>query len=438
MDRLWKHTYMKAIHARYQKADLPKKKRMLDEFCETYRCHRKHAIRLLNGAAPSGERPPRRGGRARRYQGYIVKVLEAVWEAAYYPWSARLKAALPSWMPSIKKRFPLSPLQEEQLLRISPATIDRLLAGIKLRLRRRTYGTTKPGTLLKHMIPIQTKAPDVRRPGFLEIDTVAHCGASGEGSFLSTLDTIDLDTAWCERRAVLGKGEAAIVEAMADIQTALPFPLRAIDSDGGGEFINYSLLRFCRERKMGFTRSRPYKKNDNAHIEQKNWTHVRKLLGYARFESPEALLAINDLYRNELRLFQNVFQPSVKLLKKVKRGARVTRVYSSPQTPWERVLASRHSDPAKIQRLKDQAQGLDPFVLSEAIDRKLLAIQRLVARGPLPKPRFHPSWGRKSIRLLGTPPGIPTSTLGTWHDEKQNPIKKLEKNLQKERFLQTI
>jgi hypothetical protein len=288
------------------------------------------------------------------------------------------------------------------------------------------------------MIPIQTKAPNIRRPGFLEIDTVAHCGASGEGSFLSTLDTVDLDTAWCERRALLGKGEAAVVEAMTDISSALPFPLRAIDSDGGGEFINYSLLRFCQERHVGFTRSRPYKKNDNAHIEQKNWTHVRKLLGYARFESAEALRAINDLYRNELRLFQNVFQPSVKLLKKIKRGARITRVYSAPKTPWERVLASPHSDPARVQKLKELIQGLDPFALSEVIDRKLLAIQRLVARGPLPKPRVHPAWGHKSIRHLGTPLGVPTTTLGTWHDERQNPIKKLQTNLQKERFLQTI
>jgi hypothetical protein len=367
-----------------------------------------------------------------------VKVLEAVWEAAYYPWSARLKAALPGWMPAIKERFPLSSAQEEQLLRISPATIDRLLAGVKFRLRRRTYGTTKPGTLLKHMIPIQTKAPDVRRPGFLEIDTVAHSGASSEGTFLSTLDTVDLDTAWCERRAILGKGEAAVVRAMADIETALPFPLRAIDSDGGSEFINYSLLRFCQERRVAFTRSRPYKKDDNAHIEQKNWTHVRKLLGYARFESDDALHAINDLYQNELRLFQNVFLPSVKLLKKVKRGARLTRVYSPPRTPWERVLASPHSDPVKVQKLKELIQTLDPFALSEIVDRKLLAIQRLVARGPLPKPRIHPRWGHKSIRHLGTPPGVPTTTLSTWQDDRQNPVKKLEQNLRKERFLQTI
>ena len=439
MNRAWKHTYMKTIHHRYQKADRAKKKLILDEFCQTYRCHRKHAIRLLNGPAPSTDRPPRRNGRQRRYRGYIVKVLEAVWESSYYLWSARLKAALPTWMPWIRQRFPLTAVQEEQLLAVSPATIDRLLAGVKLRLRRRNYGTTKPGTLLKHMIPIQTQAWDVRRPGFLEIDTVAHCGSSSEGPFLSTLDTTDLDTTWSERRAIPNKGEAAVVEAMTDIETALPFPLRGLDADGGSEFINFSLLRFCQDRKIRFTRSRPYKKDDNAHIEQKNWTHVRKLLGYARFDSEAALHAINDLYRHELRLFQNVFQPSVKLVKKIKRGARVTRVYDAPKTPWQRVLASPHSDPAKVKTLKDQIQGLDPFALSEVIDKKLLAIQRLVAKGPLPKPKFHSAWGRRSIRTLGSLSDVPTTTLSTWrHDDKQNPVKQLEKNLRKERFLQTL
>jgi len=438
MDRAWKHTFMKAIHPRYQKADRTQKKVILDEFCKTYRCHRKHAIRLLNGPAPSTTPPPRRNGRQRRYKGYMVKVLEAVWEASYYLWSARLKAALPTWLPWIRQRFPLSPAQEQQILAVSPATIDRLLADVKLRLRRRTYGTTKPGTLLKHMIPIQTQAWDVRRPGFLEIDTVAHCGCSSEGPFLSTLDTTDLHTTWTERRAIPNKGQAAVVEALTDIQTALPFPLKGLDADGGSEFINISLLHFCQDRKIFFTRSRPYKKNDNAHIEQKNWTHVRKLLGYARFDSEQALRAINDLYRNELRLFQNVFQPSVKLLKKIKRGARVTRVYDPPKTPWQRVLASPHSDPVKVKTLQDQIRGLDPFALSEVIDKKLLAIQRLVAKGPLPKPTFHPAWGRKNLRKLESPLIAPTSTLSTWHDDSQNPVKRLEKNLQKERFLGTL
>jgi hypothetical protein len=306
---------MKTIHSRYHGANREQKKIILDEFCKTYDCHRKHAIRLLSQSCPAAEPAKRSGGRRTVYGSYVVKVLEAIWEASHYLWSARLKAALPVWMPWVKKRFTLTAAQEKQLRAISPATIDRHLAGVKRRLRRKTYGTTKPGTLLKQMIPVQTQAWDVRKPGYSETDTVAHCGATTEGLYVSTLDTVDFDTTWTERRAILGKGEKAVVEAMTEIEEDLPFRVRGLDSDSGGEFINYSLARFCQDRKIRFTRSRPYKKNDNAHIEQKNWTHVRKLFGYSRFESEAACEAMNDLYRNELKLFHNVFQPSVKLLK---------------------------------------------------------------------------------------------------------------------------
>jgi hypothetical protein len=436
MDTLWKHTYMKTIHPRYQRANRHQKKVILDEFSQTYDCHRKSAIRLLNGPPPAITPRRRSGGRRMVYGPDVIQVLEGVWEASHYLWSARLKAALPVWMPWIKKRFTLTALQEKQLRAISPATIDRHLAAVKRRLRRKTYGTTKPGTLLKSMIPIQTEAWDVRRPGYLETDTVAHCGTSSEGLFISTVDTIDFDTTWSERRAVLGKGQEAVVGAMTEIEEALPFRLRGLDSDSGGEFINEQLLRFCQMRKMRFTRSRPYKKNDNAHIEQKNWTHVRKIFGYARFESEWARDAMNDLYRNELRLFQNVFQPSVKLLKKIRRGARITRVYDKPKTPWQRVLLSKYSDPKKVKELQRQILGLDPFILSDTIDKKLSAIQKLVAKGPAPKPTFHPDWGRKKISDIGTTAGIPTTTLAL-QTEDLTLFNRIRKNLRKESFLQT-
>jgi hypothetical protein len=266
---------------------------------------------------------------------------------------------------------------------------------------------------------------------------VAHCGTTTEGLYVSTLDTVDFDTTWTERRAILGKGQAAVVAAMTEIEEVLPFRLRGLDSDSGSEFINELLLRFCQERKVRFTRSRPYKKNDNAHIEQKNWTHVRKIFGYGRFESEVACEAMNDLYRNELRFFQNVFQPSVKLVKKVRRGARVTRVYDKPKTPWQRVLLSKYSDPKKVKELQRQIMGLDPFKISDVIDKKLMAIQRLVAKGPAPKPRFHSDWGRKKISDIGTPAGIPSSTLGFTINADNLMINRIQKNLRKERFLQT-
>lgn len=437
MDRLWKHTYMKTIHPRYQRATRKQKKAILDEFCQTYDCHRKSAVRLLNGPAPGPKPLAHGGGRQPVYGPSLIKVLETVWEASHYLWSARLKAAIPVWMPWIKKRFTLTPTQEEQLRTISPATIDRHLAPVKRRLRHRTYGTTKPGTLLKQMIPIQTEAWDVRRPGYLEADTVAHCGTSAEGLFVSTLDTIDLDTTWSERRAILGKGEASVVEAMTDIEGALPFRFRGLDTDSGSEFINHSLLRFCRARQARFTRSRPYKKDDNAHIEQKNWTHVRKLFGYSRFDTPRAVDVMNDLYRNELRLFQNVFQPSVKLLKKIRKGAKVTRLYDKPKTPWQRVLLSRYADPLKVKDLQKHILGLDPFQLSGIIDRKLTVLQNLVAKGPAPKPSFHSDWGRRTLCDVGTPAGIPTSSVAFSFHNDPAPLPQIIKNLRKERFLQT-
>lgn len=437
MTRLWKHAYMTNVHPRYQRATRRQKAVILKEFCQAYGCHPKHAIRLLNGPAPGKEPPAHGGGRKRLYSPYVIKVLEAVWETTHYLWSTRLKAALPVWMPWIKKRFALTSAQEKQLRQISPATIDRHLALIKRRLRRKTYGATKPGTLLKHMIPIQTEAWDVRMPGYLEADTVAHCGNSSEGLFVSTLNTTDFDTTWSERRAILGKGEAAVLEAMTEIEKVLPFRFRGLDSDSGGEFINDSLLRFCQARKARFTRSRPYKKNDNAHIEQKNYPNVRKLFGYGRFDSEKARDAMNDLYRNELRIFQNVFQPSVKLLKKIRKGARVRRVYDKPKTPWQRVLLSKYADPQKVKDLQQQILRTDPFTLSEVIDKKLMTIQKLIAKGPAPKPQYHPAWGRRRLSDIGKPAGIPTSTLTSTTYTDNAPFDRLLKNLRKERFLQT-
>jgi len=287
------------------------------------------------------------------------------------------------------------------------------------------------------MIPIQTEAWDVRRPGYLEVDTVAHCGTSTEGTYLSTLDTTDLDTGWSERRAILGKGEAAVVKALIEMEQAMPFPLRGLDSDSGSEFINHMLWRYCQEHKIHFTRSRPQKKDDNAHIEQKNYTHVRKLFGYGRFESEEARNAMNELYCHELRLFQNVFQPSVKLLKKIRKGSRLTRLYDKPRTPWQRVLVSKHSDPAKVSALQRQVVGLDPFELSEAIDKKLAAVQKLVSKGPAPKPVYHPDWGRRPISEVGAPAGIPTSTISALANQDNFMLNRIRSNQRKERFLQT-
>ncbi|HUY15218.1 MAG TPA: hypothetical protein VMX16_16550 [Terriglobia bacterium] len=280
---------MRRIRPRYWQASWPEKQRILGEFCANCGYHRKDAIRLLNGSPPSAK-PLLRRRRGMTYGLRVIAILKAVWEAADYPWSVRLKALLPEWMPWIRRRFRLPPGVERQLLQISARSIDYRLRSEKRKLRRRLYGRTKPGSLLKHHIPLKTDHWDVKVPGFTEIDLVSHS----------------------------------------------------------------HLWRYCQGRAIQFTRGRPYKKDDNAHIEQKNWTHVRRILGYVRYDTEAAREAINDLYRNELRLFQNLFLPSVKLEKKERIGSRLRRRYEAPQTPFQRVAASPAADPEGVTDRKDR------------------------------------------------------------------------------------
>lgn len=269
---------------------------------------------------------------------------------------------------------------EKQLLSISPTTIDRRLRSKKRRLKKRIYGTTRPGTLLKHHIPIKTDSWDVNVPGFLEVDLVSHSGSSAEGEFIYTLDCTDIHTTWSERRAVMGRGQMMVVEAFEEIKETLPFLLKGIDSDNDSGFINYHLKAFCDRNNAQFTRSRPYKKDDNAHIEQKNWTHVRKIFGYVRYDSFEVLEAMNVLYRNELCWFQNFFQPSVKLVRKVRVGSRIKRIYGPPKTPFQRVCECKEAYPRKVAELGALFHSLDPFELSQRIEEKLDRIYRMALK----------------------------------------------------------
>ncbi len=416
MSRQGKWEYLKAIHARYRQAPRAEKSRILDEFCQVTGYHRKSALRLLSGPPP-GRRPSRRRHPpAFRYSTRVIQVLAAIWEAAGYPWSVRLKALLPLWLPWAHIRFRLTPALEEQLLALSPRQMDRRLRPHKRQAKNRLYGRTKPGSLLKHHIPLRTDRWDVTVPGFTEIDLVAHSGESGEGEFLHSLNQTDIHTTWVETRAVLGRGQTGVQQALAEMRQALPFALRGIDSDNGSEFINAHLYRYCQAEGIQFTRGRPYKKDDNAHVEQKNWTHVRKLMGYVRYDSPEACEAMNALYRRELRLLQNLFLPSVKLVRKVRVGSRLRRVYDRPQTPFERVLACPEADPGQVAQLQALREQLDPFALAQAIDEKLTRLYALARhRGkPEPKPTPPPLTAveRQAVQALSERLGIPVS-IGT-------------------------
>jgi len=363
---------MDSMSERYRRASKRSKTRILDEVCAATRFHRKYAIARINlveTCRPSKTIVPRE--RQHSYGREVLTVVEKVWEEAGYPWSVRLKAILLLWLPAIRKRFPLTRATEAQLLRISPRTIDRALKGKKRELRRRLYGRTKPGTLLRHQIPIKCEHWDVKTAGHLELDTVSHGGGSAEGLFVYSLNLTDIGSTWVETRAVLGKGEAGILEAFSEITEVLPFKVLDIDSDNGGEFINHHLYGYCHDRDIGFTRSRPYKKDDNAHIEQKNWTHVRKLIGWDRYETPAAVQALNDLYANELRLYMNLFQPSVKLIRTVRKGSRKVRRYDQPRTPLDRLADMPGANRQKVEQLLHLRPRLDPFTLAGIIRRKL-------------------------------------------------------------------
>lgn len=257
MSQKSKWEYLKAVYSRYHKVSKALRRLILNEFCQVCGYNRKYAIRLLNGPAPQQPKPHQRK-RKTTYGHQVISLLQAIWEAAGYPCSTRLKALLPLWLPWAKKRFHPSANVEGQILCISPATIDRRLKAKKRLLKNRLYGRTKPGTLLKHHIPIKTDCWDVTTPGFTEVDLVSHSGNSAQGDFIHSLNTTDIHSTWVESRAVMGKGQTRVLLAMQEIDKALPFKLLGIDSDNGSEFINYHLKAFCDQRKIQFTRGRPY------------------------------------------------------------------------------------------------------------------------------------------------------------------------------------
>lgn len=363
------------------------KSRVLDQVCETLKRCRRTAKRLMRGRPPPVDKPVR--CREPIYPERLIRVLGSVWEAAQYPWSVRLQALLPLWMPRIKQRWDLTTQEQRHLLKMSPATMDRRLAPRRKQLGRKIYGQTKPGRWLRQTIPIQTDSSNVKEPGWMEADTVSHSGPNASGLFASTLDHTDLFSGWVELWVILGKTAAKVVAATAAMRVELPFDLKGTDTDNGEEFINYELDHYCRRTGVKRFRSRPYKKNDQAHVEQKNGTHVRRLIGWHRYDTQEAVDAMNDLYRNEWRLLTNLFLPSVKLDYKIRRGSKIKRIYKDAETPLDRLLESKHGDRVKLEKLRQLRERLDPFELSKAVDRKLQAIWKLASEGrikPAPTP----------------------------------------------------
>lgn len=368
--------YLVAIRGRYRKAHRAQKTKILDEFCEVCGYHRKYALRRLNQAPKRCD--SRRPGRPSRYaDATLLKALRTIWLATDQMASKRLVAALALWLPHYEATHgALEAQTRTTLLGISAATIDRLLKPVRAQAGRRGLAGTKPGTLLKRQIPLQTDTWDITRPGFVEADTVAHCGDSLAGNFVWSLTLTDIHSGWTECRATWNKGAQGVIAQIKDIQKALPFKLLGFDSDNGSEFLNWHLVRYFQNPRQAvqFTRSRPYRKNDNAHVEQKNWSCVRQLFGYDRFDQPHLVRLMNDLYANEFSLLNNYFCPSMKLVEKKRLGAKIIRKHSVPQTPMQRLMAHPDITPARKAQLQRTYSELNPFELSATIQARLRTI----------------------------------------------------------------
>lgn len=369
-----KREYLEKIRRRYRRGRKRAKGRILDEFCKVCGYHRKSALRLLKSSTP---RLSKRPGPKPKYGAEVLEVLKKIWLATDQMCSKRLKVALKLWLPYYEKDSGVleGPLRRK-LLALSASTIDRLLAKVRVKYRGKGLSGTKPGSLLKTQIPIRTDNWDIKVPGFMEADTVAHCGTSLSGDFIWSLVFTDIATGWTQQRAVWNKGSTGVIAQVQDIESKLPFKLLGFDCDNGSEFLNHHLWSYFvdRQKPVQFTRSRPYKKNDNAHVEQKNWTHVRQLLGYDRFDHPQVVDLLNKLYADEWQAYQNFFCPSVKLLEKKRIGSKYKRRYDKPQTPYQRLLTSKALQPLQRQQLVENFAKLDPFKLKKTIERKLKAI----------------------------------------------------------------
>jgi len=373
-----KREYREAVHLRYKNAPRHEKTAILDEFCATCGCHRKHAIRVLKRFKRFTKPKAMKRGKPPVYHNEaIINPMKEIWLAANLPCSKRLKVILPIWLPGYVELFgELTPEVTNALRNISHPTIDRILKPIRFHYTKRGRSTTKPGTLLRKQIPIKTNQWDESRPGFLEADTVAHCGDSTSGMFAYTIDFVDIATGWTEQRAVWGKGESGVLEQIKNIEKTLPFPILGFDCDNGGEFLNQHLLRHFTERKqpVQFTRSRAYHKDDNAHIEQKNWTHIRQWLGYERLDNLNVVLPLNNLYTKEWRLFHNFFCPSVKLIAKERIGSKTIKRHDPPKTPYHRIIDSPHIQESVKLALSKQLENLNPFLLRKTMDKKMKKI----------------------------------------------------------------
>lgn len=370
--------YLKQIYARYRRAGRPGKTAILDEFCLNSGYQRKYATRILNG--PLRLEPVWRPGKSETYTNEHVYYLKKIWDILDNPCGVRLKPMVREMIAVLQrcKELVVPDSIAPYLCRMSARTMDRRLEIYKSRLIRTIHSTTKPGSLLKKQIPLVLSRWNEKVPGYTELDLVAHCGMSASGEFISTLNLTDLATGWTESGAVMGKAQGRVKDALDAAKNRLPFPLRGIDPDNGSEFINWQLFNYCLKRKIQFTRGRPGKKNDNPYIEEKNWTHVRKIVGYDRLSTIDELEVLNSLYQGPLRLYLNFFQPVMKLAEKKRIGGKLVKKYDTAMPPYRRVINTKGIPKARKQELTALYETLNPVKLKTEIEQHLTLLRKLV------------------------------------------------------------
>jgi hypothetical protein len=374
---------LEKMRERYGRRGRQGRGKLIDEVVALCGYSRKHAIKVLGGQLPIVGKRKRHGGPAKIYGEGERAVVKPIWLSAEQPCGKRLKETLGLWVPYYEQENGV--LEEglkKKVLAMSAATLDRLLGPCRVALGSRRRCGTRPGTLLRKDIPVRTEHWDVSGPGWMEADTVAHCGESMAGDFCWSVTVTDVFTQWTETRAVWNKGQHAVRERIKDLEETLVFPILGFDSDNGGEFLNWHLRDYFleREKPVEFTRSRPYHKNDNARVEQKNWTHVRQLVGYGRLDNPEQAELLNDLYAKEWSNFRNFFCPAMKHLRTEVEGSRKKRIYDKPATPFERLKASGVLSGGELANLERKLRKMNPFEMKRNIERKLRRVLKLGSR----------------------------------------------------------
>jgi hypothetical protein len=367
---------VKKAKGRYLTATKPDKVLILDELSQNTGLGRNYLIQILSAKVDLDYVSPINRKRRVSYDANVVHYLKKIWTIFDYPCGQRLEPMMSEYVAVLEKfkEVIIPDLVKEKVLKIKSATIDRRLEKFRTFRHKKTFSTTKPGSLLKKNIPIKTSSWDETRLGYGELDTVAHCGNSAAGEFIFTLTYTDIASQWTISEAVMGKGQVGIKLALENIAKRLPFPLKGIDPDNGSEFINWQLYNHCLANNIEFTRGRPYAKNDNAHIEQKNYTHVRKLMGYGRMDKEWQLKKMNDLYWSEQDFYKNFFLSNKKLVEKKRVGTKIVKKYDTPKTPFQRLLENKEFPESEKEKLKMIYAKLNPAELKRSLDRKISKI----------------------------------------------------------------